>query len=221
MKPLRITWTFSSPVVNMSDYPTHLDGLVAFTVFEQAKAMGAHDPVALAQDLNHVFAQQDSANGPIWKASCLAFSPASEVLYTTLVRRNEAQAWQMHQDAGVIKSSRNTLSSTTGVNRAYFVQHPYQWMHSASAWCIADETELRAALADIKAIGKMVRNGFGRILDCTIIEDEAAVEKWRIRNLPLDVVGAADTQYAETQRLCVRPPYWQRTAALPAKEPML
>lgn len=222
MKPLRVTWTFTSPVVNVSDYPTHLDGLVAYTVFEQARSAGSKNPVELSEDLSHVFGVEESVHGPIFQASMLSFDPMAEPFYANFVRRSEGQEWQQAQDAGLVSGRQRTmLESTRGVHRAYFVQYPYQWMRSATAWCIADEVELRAALVEIKSIGKMARNGFGRVKEFSIVEDVQALQKWRMRFLPIDVAGDPSLDYVLSQNLCVRAPYWRRDLAVPAKEPIL
>lgn len=222
MQPLRVTWTFTTPLVNVSDYPTHLDGLVAYTVFEQARSMGAENAVAISEDLSHVFATQCSAQGPINMASMLLFEPLSEPFNLNLVRRCEGQEWQQAQDSGLLNGrKRSIVESGRGVNRSYYVQHPYQWMRKATAWCVADENELRAALAEIRAIGKMTRNGFGRINEVIIEHDETALHKWRTRFLPLDVEGDPSLIYVNTQNLCIRAPYWKRDLAVPAKEPII
>ena len=221
MEPLRITWSFYTPVVNNSDYLIHLDALVAFTVYEDAFEAGAANAAEISKDLSHVFEQHDSAHGSVWKASCLLLEPASEIFMTTLIRRNEAEAFMSAQDQGLLHGrKRSVLPSGKGQERGYYVFHPYQWMKQATAWCIADEVELRAALEQIKYIGKMGRNGFGRINEFTIVRDDAANDKWRQRLLSVDMQGAKDVDYVVTTNQCLQPPYWDKLNRTTVREPV-
>ena len=79
MQPLRIEWTFTSPVVVNSNYLQHLDALVAFAVCDEARELGASNAVELSQELGHVFAQLRSPGGDVWKASALLYTPSTEI----------------------------------------------------------------------------------------------------------------------------------------------
>lgn len=222
MQPLRIDWTFTTPLVSSSDYLQHLDALVAFAVCDEARALGAHDAVELSKDLSHVFARASGpSGGEVWKASALVFTPSSEVFTTTMVRRTDPLAYIEAQDRGLLHGRvRTALDPNRGADRNYFIHHSYQWMERASAWCIADEDELRAALARIPAIGKMTRNGFGRIKDMQITTDDEAHDKWKLRVLPPGLDGSMGVTYVPAQ-LCLQPPYWDKTGQTRAMEPVI
>lgn len=221
MVPLRVEWTFTTPMVVNSDYFQHLDALVAFSVFEEAKEVGARNAIELSQDLSHIFAQHESTNGSVWKASALLCTPSSATFNATMVRRTEHWDYIVAQDAGLLQGrERKAISSRSGADRNYFIYHPYQWLERAQAWCIADEDELREALGRIQAIGKLTRNGFGRIKDMTVVRDEEAYDRWKFRVLPLETDGAKGIDYLPT-RHCLQPPYWERRSAVPALEPII
>ncbi len=221
MVPLRIDWTFTTPVVVNNDYLQHLDALVAFAVCEEAKEFGASNAIELSQDLSHIFAQHESANGSVWKASALLCTPSSATFNATMVRRTEHWDYIVAQDSGLLQGrGRKVIDSGSGSDRNYFIYHPYQWLERAQAWCIADEDELREALGRIQAIGKLTRNGFGRIKDMTVVRDEEAYDRWKFRVLPLETDGAKGIDYVLT-RQCLQPPYWERRSAVPALEPVI
>ena len=221
LRPLRVTWTFAAPVVMTNDYLLHLDALVAYSIYEEATEAGASNAVELSEDMNHVFQSMVSPTDSVWSASAVCFTPAAEIFTTTMVRRSEPEAFMQAQDSGLLHGRKRSLLETgKGPNRAYFIHHPYQWMKKATAWCLADELELKNALSRIQALGKMTRNGFGRIASTTIEHDEVALDKWKLRYLPLDMDGAAGIEYATTKTCCLRPPYWERSKAVPSKEPV-
>ncbi len=221
MQPLRIEWTFTSPVVVNSNYLQHLDALVAFAVCDEARELGASNAVELSQELGHVFAQLRSPGGDVWKASALLYTPSTEIFTATMVRRTDPLEYIKEQDKGLLLGrARNSFNSGSGPDRNYFIHHSYQWMERATAWCIADEGELRAALTRIHALGKMTRNGFGWIKDVTIVRDDEAHDRWKFRVLPLGLDGCQGLAYIPA-RHCLQPPYWDRKNAVDSMEPVV
>ncbi len=52
-----------------------------------------------------------------------------------------------------------------------------------------------------------------------IEEDGEAVDRWRVRTLPLGIDGAAGTTYVPAFQ-CLRAPYWKKTARVMSNEPV-
>lgn len=222
MQALEVTFTLTSPVVLDSDYPTHLDGLLASCVSEEAQQFGSDSPWEDAEDLSHLLerSESDANGGWVWKASALRFKPATERFFTSIVRRCEPEAFMQAMDSGLLnmRKPRNYVSGSSGHQKAYFLLHPYQWMEKATAWCVGDAMEVQAALQRVRFLGKMGRNGFG-VVDSVAVEPSTEAEAWRRRFLPEGLDGESGIQYvAATRRL--QAPYWRKTGMLGAKVPV-
>src|SRR5450830_952453 len=212
MVPLRITFTFCTPVVIESEHPIHFDGLLASCVAQEAEAFGSETAWADADDLSHLLERTDEdENGQwVWKASKLVFEPASQKHFNSMVRRAEPEAYMQAQDDGLIVSRRAYLSTGSGHEKAYFLHHTYQWMKSATAWCIGDPVEIEQALQRIQSIGKMGRNGFGAVdkLEVVVTDQDT---KWLNRIMPKGHARSADFTYIPAMRR-LHAPYWKKEA---------
>ncbi|MFN9471031.1 type IV CRISPR-associated protein Csf3 [Acidovorax sp.] len=222
MQALEVTFKLCSPVVLESDYPTHLDGLLAASVAEEAQEFGSDTPWQDADDLSHLLERTDadSTGAWVWKASALRFTPATERFFTSIVRRCEPEAFMHAMDSGVMnmRRPRNYLSGSGGQDRGYFLLHSYQWMESATAWCIGDANEIQAALQRIRYLGKMGRNGFGMVESFSVAPG-SNTEAWRRRFLPVGLEGEGDTQYEPATRR-LHAPYWKKTGLAQVKAPV-
>lgn len=223
MQALEVTFKLCSPVVMDSDHPTHLDGLLASCVSEEAQAFGSDTPWEDADDLSHLLerSEVDASGHWVWKASALRFTPASERFYTTLVRRSEPEEFMRTMDAGMLnmRRPRSYLSSATGHERAYYLLHPYQWMESVTAWCIGEPIEIQSALQRISHLGKMGRNGFGAVESFTV-QPSSEIDSWKRRYLPEGIEGLEGVQYVPATRR-LRAPYWRKTGMLQGKAPLI
>lgn len=222
MQALEVTFKLCSPVVLESDHPTHLDGLLAASVAEEAVEFGSDTPWEDADDLSHLLdrSDADSDGAWVWKASALRFNPATERFFTSIVRRCEPEAFMHAMDSGVMnmRRPRGYLSGSGGQDRAYFLLHSYQWMESATAWCVGDALEIQAALQRIRYLGKMGRNGFGAV-DSVTVSPSSNSEAWLRRYLPRGIEGEVGLQYVPiTRRL--HAPYWKKTGVEDAKAPV-
>lgn len=222
MQALEITFTLASPVVMDSDHPTHLDGLLASCVADEAEEFGSADAWKDAEDLSHLLERTDvdDTGAWVWKASALRFTPATERFFTSIVRRCEPEAFMDTMDSGVLnmRRPRSYLSSGSGHERAYFLLHPYQWMEKATAWCIGDASEIQTALQRIRYLGKMGRNGYGAVRSVAVGPSQSA-EAWRRRFLPNTIEGEQGIQYVPATRR-LQAPYWRKTGMSPCKAPL-
>lgn len=222
MQALEVTFTLTSPVVMDSDHPTHLDGLLAACVSEEAQEFGSADAWKDAEDLSHLLerTEADASGAWVWKASALRFQSATERFFTSIVRRSEPEAFMHAMDSGVLnmRRPRSFLSAGTGHERAYFLLHSYQWIEKATAWCVGDAGEVLAALQRVQYLGKMGRNGFGAVGSVSVGPSDKA-DAWRRRYLPTGVQGEVGVQYVPaTQRL--QAPYWRKTGMWSCKAPI-
>lgn len=223
MEPLRVTFTFRAPVVRDSDYPLHLDALLAWCVADEAEARGLPEAWAVADDLGHLLARAESPSGEwVWQASELMFDAASERFWINAVRKADPVGFMEAMDRGWIdmRRPRGSLNTRSGSDRAYQWLTPYQWMERATAWCVGDRAQIEQALGRLSAIGKMTRNGWGLLATKKVESDPAAGEAWKRRFLPEGIQGQADASY-ESAMHCPRPPYWRKTAKIVGRLPLV
>lgn len=222
MEPLKVTFTFTSPVVKDSEYPLYLDALLAWCVMDEAESIGHGDAWAAADDLSHLLESAEAEGGWVWKASALRFTPASERFMMNMIRRCDPLLYMDGMDRGRIdmRRKRNSINAGSGQERAYQFLMPYQWMEKAEAWCIGDKEAIAEALARLSGVGKLTRNGFGAIHSVTVEPDLAAATQWRLRVLPAGMSGADGFQYVPALQ-CLRAPYWKKTNRVMALEPLL
>lgn len=222
MVALKVTFTFAGPVVLDSEYPIHLDALVAWCAVEDAQSFGAPNAWAAGDDLGHIFGRADSSDGEwVWQASRLHFTPASERFMMNMIRKCDPLSYMDGYDRGLIDGRmRGSINSGSGQERAYQFLMPYQWFSCAEAWCLGEREALEDALTHLRAIGKLTRNGFGQIKNFRIEEDQSAEARWKVRTLPLGIEGASGVLYAPSMQ-CLRAPYWKKVNRVLANEPLM
>ena len=92
-----------------------------------------------------------------------------------------------------------------------------QWVESATAYGVGEIEAIHGLLSIITSLGKLTRNGWGRISEFCVQEDQDAETRWQWRTLP---------QWIELQSFenhcpgisTVRPPYWRREFQEPVWE---
>ena len=222
MEALKVTFTFAGPVVIDSEYPIHLDALLAWCVVDEAESVAMPNAWAAGDDLGHIVGRAEAPDEQwVWQASRLVFAQASERFMMNMVRKCEPLVYMDGYDRGLIDGrKRNTINSGSGQERAYQFLMPYQWFERAEAWCLGSREALEETLARLHAIGKLTRNGFGQIKGIQVEPDKQAADRWKWRTLPQGIEGAKDTVYAPTLQ-CIRAPYWKKTNRVPANEPLI
>jgi CRISPR type IV-associated protein Csf3 len=222
MEPLKITFTFSSPIVLVSDYPIHLDALLAFAVSQDAEDAGSENPWADSEDLSHLFESYGEGEDMVWKASKLNFTPMSEPGTMNMIRKTDPEKIMYDHDAGKFKPKRKLTRVDTqkGQMKAYQWLCYYQWMEKAEAYCIGDAEEIEDMLTYIKFVGKQGRNGYGVVKDIVVEPCAEAKQKWMNRVMPESFKDEQEEiQYAKAMH-CLRPPYWKKLNRVVALEPV-
>ena len=222
MTPLKVIFQFQSPLVLESEYPIHLDALLAWCEAQEAEAAGSDTPWQDAQDLSHLLDPHGDGDDMVWKASRLVFTPMSERHKLNMIRKTDPEAIMEDYDAGRFTHSRpvTRVDTRSGQSRAYQMLVPYQWMERAEAWAIGDEDEIRERLSLLKHVGKMGRNGFGIIKSIEVLPCPEAQDLWKIRVLPQGSAGAPGVEYVPAMH-CLRAPYWEKTNRIIAVEPVV
>lgn len=232
MQPLKITFTFQMPVLIDSEYPIHLDALLAYAVAKEAEDCGLPNAWELADDLS-AFLERTEGQEWVWKASRLVFTPASGVMFQNMIRRSDplryyedlGELWvngKVTEDKplGRINPETFKIDTRSGQHRGYQWLAACKWMYKAEAWVIGDKEAIESLVtARIKHIGKDRNNGYGRIKSIAV-EESDEIDMWMLRVLPAGMTGLPSIQY-EPVNACLRAPYWNKLNRVVAQEPLI
>jgi CRISPR type IV-associated protein Csf3 len=209
MKPFRIDWTLSMPMV-MPEHPIHLDAILAAVRVE--RAAGEADPLAAQHDLP--LEKEVCGESWVWKASAIQSTPALPLQMCMMTRRTDAVRLAFDRET-IVQTRLSIANEGTGLLKNYDLRFAVQWHKSLSAWGVGDIDQVRDLLASVRYLGKMRRNGWGQIKECRVEADDLAMSHWSRRTLPESMAGLASSQHAPTVAVC-SPPYWNRAQAEPA-----
>jgi len=179
MEPLKVTFTFSTPILIDSEYPIHMDAIIASAVCRFAESMGSDNPWRDADDLSD-YLDKSSSDNWVWKASRLIFTPMSGIIFQNQIRKSDpdryfndlGKYWSGKKPSddrplGSINPDTFKIDTRSGQQRGYQWLNASQWVSKAEAWVIGDKEALEDLLKSITHIGKMGRNDYGR--GCTSI----------------------------------------------------
>ena len=220
MVPLKISIYLASPKCIDSDYPIHLDGLLAWCVKEEAESIGHENPWEASNNLSHLLATEKTPGSDewVWKASAIKFTPISEPFWINMVRTLNHADFAEFQRKGLFRQKRSYLQSGSGQDRNYQLFMPYQWFSKGEAWCVGDKELIIEMLSRVATIGKQGRNGFGQVAKIEVEESDEALDLWKLRFLPRNINGAKGVEYfPSVTRL--HPPYWKNENRVATKEP--
>lgn len=242
MQALKVTFKLASPLFLDSEYPVHLDALLAYACVQEMQDAGEDDcwaktDSALGELLER--SHGDAVGDPwVWKASKLFVQAASSIQFANQIRKSDPEMYfeDLHSDAnpsgvwvtGFMKdgTARKFNPETFGINTASGQQRGYQWL-AASRWvkevtafAVGDVDLIREYLTrHIRNLGKVGRNGFGRVASIEVAAHDGE-DDWRLRVLPVGMAGKEGAGYAQVQA-CLRAPYWRKTDRVLAMEPIL
>jgi CRISPR type IV-associated protein Csf3 len=240
MQPTKITFRFASPVVVDSEYPIHLDALLAAAVVKEAEGNGLENAWSQGDVLPLATYANNISNWG-WKASRLIFTPAAPRELVNMQRKSDPEAFYRDFDEGLwgfpaAASNKKTqdndgsvalldktppkINTQSGQFRAYQYYVSTQWMEKAEAWCICDKAEVSRLLNTLTHVGKMGRNGWGLISGITVEKCPEAEIKWALRVLPPEVEGVEGVDYAPVMSP-PRAPYWKKQACVEMREPVV
>ncbi len=231
MQALKVTFNLSSPLFIDSEYPIHMDAIIASAVCMMAESMGSVNAWADADDLSG-YLDKTSGDKWVWKASRLIFTPASGIQFMNQTRKSDPD--RFFEDLGNYWAGRNPtaenpigsirpetfkINTASGQQRGYQSLIAYQWVSKAEAWVVGDKEALQDLLTSITHVGKATRNDFGRLTSITVEESDEA-DKWMLRNLPIEMASPDGIEYAKVNG-CLRAPYWKDINRICVKEPII
>ena len=234
MQSVKVTFKMASPVFIDSEYPIHLDALLAFSCVAEMEESGETDCWAKVDD--HLAGILDKTNGDewVWKASKLFMPASSPLMQSNQIRKSDPDMYfadlcsEFNPDGVLVTAFSKSgqpksfnpetfaINTVSGQRRGYQWLTVSRWVDEITAYAFGDIDAIQYYLRHIRHIGKSGRNGYGRILS-THVEPHDIEDDWRLRTLPLDEPGKAGVSYAPV-RSCLRAPYWRKTAGVIAKE---
>lgn len=240
MEPFKVTFKLASPLFMDSEYPVHLDALLAYASVQAMEAEGITDSWSKADDYMLENAMLERTDGPdwVWKASKLFVNAASEIMFTNQIRKSDPEMYfddlvtESNPDGVLVtgfmkdgtprKINPETyrINTTSGQERGYQWLAASRWVADVVAYGIGDIDQVACYLTDhIKHLGKVGRNGLGRVASITVTPHDVS-DDWMLRVLPERMAGKSGQAYATVQA-CIRAPYWRKTDRVIAKEPII
>ena len=111
----------------------------------------------------------------------------------------------------VFTSRRQSVRIGMGPFRNYDLRLAVQWQGEITAYGVGEIDLVRNLLTTIGSLGRLRRNGWGKIAALRI--DPAApaeAQRWKQRTLPASFFDQALQEHQPAQGTC-RPPYWDRS----------
>ncbi|MDO8728575.1 MAG: hypothetical protein Q7K26_01640 [bacterium] len=235
MQPFKVKITLASPLFMDSEYPIHLDALLAYASVQEMERAGEDDCWAKTDQHMSDFLARTDGKDWVWKTSKLIVAASSDIMLSNQIRKSDPEMYfkDLYTEdtpdgvwvSGFLKNGnvRGIDPETFGIKTASGQQRGYQWL-TASRWVrditaygVGDIDAIEYYLTQhIKYIGKVGRNGYGRVASIDVSSHDRE-DDWRLRVLPLDEPGKAGFSYATVQA-CIRPPYWRKTDRVMSKE---
>ena len=249
MEAFKVDIRLAAPVLVDSEYPIHLDALLAYACVQEMEQAGEEDCWAQAEGHMGSLLERTSGENWVWKASQLLFSYASPLIFTNMIRRCDPEMYfedMYYPDleknegdvslanpngvwvSGVTKDGLPRLpapetfniNSVSGQQRGYQWLAASRWVESITAYGVGDADIVQEYLtAHIQHIGKAGRNGHGRVKSIRVTPHDDD-QAWRVRVLPEGEAFAPNVEYAKVQA-CVRGVYWRKTDRIMAYEPIV
>lgn len=231
MEHLKVTITFSTPVAINSEYPTHMDGIIAALVCHEAESLGSDTPWEDADDLS-VYLDKTNGDNWVWKASQLILTPDTGINFNNQIRKADpdkyfadlGKFWSgrnptIEMPTGNIKPETFRIDTRSGQQRGYQWLNASQWIAKAEAWVVGDKDALESLLSSLTHVGMKKSNDWGRVKDIKI-ESCPENDKWKIRFMPLEENGADGVDYAIFDRR-LHSPYSKKSGRVLVKEPIV
>jgi CRISPR type IV-associated protein Csf3 len=217
--PVRVEARFSEAVIGLPKDPMHLDGPLAWSAYQDALMAG--DPGTLRLPPMREWAHDFVLPLAVWTAPCTRSDPdprllaadgmsawgwaCSQARYRVLRHTVAHVRRRPPNDQMAYWTSAERYHPALGPRRAANIQHQGVWVDTVRWWALADPGRLRQLLDRVTHVGRLARQGWGRVMSWTVVDDPAAVKLWRARWFP-GVGGEPQT---------VRAPYYHESRRMP------
>lgn len=213
MLPLRVEIHLATPIV----VPSHVkcfDGLLAWARVEEAKEQGLRTVQAFAAQHDLPLERFDVNGQWVFKASAFEFAWSGDPFESHRIKRQKvsdyAASWRGGE--GAIESSRGgriTVDVSSGPTKAGLYPQMLRQCDVATAWCVGDATQVERLMRYVSTFGKGYNRGKGIVKRVAVVEDVAAVQRWRRRPLPKDApLDDSERPLYALGAHPLYPPYW-------------
>lgn len=212
MEPLRIECRLAGPW-SPPHGGTHLDGLLAWAIKEEALDNSAPDTKVdydtLIADLP--LERFECDDGWCWKASL--FQPVGFMGQERRYLTAKTPVMNMALAIGsriVQEKGGASIDTVRGLGKNAALYYTLEHVHGLQAWCLGDAEAIIHLLEQVQAIGVKTRLGHGSLLPYgngqlfQITHDPDAHEKWKHRNAPQKLTEAMYPGVGS-----FKPPYWK------------
>lgn len=217
MEPLRIECRLATPW-HPPAFGLHLDGLLAWSLVQDAKAARADlvDYEAIISDLpleRHLLATHPGGGHSVWCAS--QFVPVGwlgqERRYMTAKTSVEDMSHWIGRKVVETKGG-STIDTARGIAKNSQAYYTVEHVRGLRAWCVGDRDAITDLLSRVRAVGVKTRIGLGTLLPYAdgalwdVRADEQASQLWRRRSSPERLIEDSFRAIGSW-----RAPYWQGT----------
>lgn len=217
-QPFKVEFDLCAPM-QMDFLPIHLDGLLAWAVFQEnmaAYASGRAERAENPADVNS--ALYDSlplvrADG-VYCASVILPAQTNGVSNRYFIRTSDDKALALigmgEKDGkkSLVRNQANkrVIDTTRGELKVCFMTEQLSHVPLCVAYGLGDISRVESLLkTHVHGLGKNRAKGFGSVSEIRVLEDEQALEFWKIRSLPKVQDGYVPLISP------VRPPYWNKS----------
>lgn len=217
--PLRIEWALATPWCP-PPHGLHLDGLIAWALVQEMTEEERLPPTFAEAIAELPFDRYSCSQGWVWKASMVrpVEVKGSERRYMTAKTAAYEFAERMH-DGRIEGKPLTTVDMVRGPYKNDAFWYTVEHVDRCVAYCIGDPERIVPLLERVTHLGKRMRLDHGRVAPvdgmlATVVEDEAALTRWRQRNMP-----APDNGHQPVMGR-LQPPYWQGEGATMVWRPL-
>lgn len=208
MKPLRVDIVLQTPMVQAKEL-LHLDALLgAIKVRQVRKALG--DGIDPRLHHHELPLERYTTKSGEWVFKASAFTLTPDI---------PSQQWMQTGKLGLSEAARHRNEGWLAMRAAKPVLGGGPFKHSIyyealasgcmTAWCIGNQSEIEALLAECTQIGSRRGVGFGRVHAIMVEQIQPEECLWQHRALPLDAEEATKSHVPAWAGL--HAPYWDKT----------
>lgn len=187
MEPLRIDIHLSTPMIK-HERLLHFDALLANLAAEAGRSNGVPWEKAI-QELPLEKEKREGGNW-VWKASAFKATSIYQNM-RAMVRRTSVEDIERDRNIeSVLKMKEIKINLRSGHDRNYFWYIGLSTVPLAQAWCIGDKERIIELMSGLNTIGKLKRNGHGRVDRVDVVSDKDANDLWVNRVMPWEIPGS-------------------------------
>lgn len=216
--PFRVEFDLCAPI--QTDFmPIHLDGLIAYALFQEEMARFSSGETAQCPnpaDVNSPLydALPLARESGVYCASVVVPVEQAGISSRYFIRSSDAQSLALigideseGREALIRKqSNQRVISTSRGALKTCFITEQVVHASLCVGYAVGDLERVEYLLKrHVFALGKNRAKGFGSVSEIRVVEDSEASTVWQVRALPGRIEGYVPMVSP------VRPPYWNKS----------